>query len=147
MRLADGRADSVTPLTRQMVATMAAAVSEPLRSTLEATLDGKRADDAFPMLGALSRVLEPSLRHMVNPTVVRGGEKSNVIPSEITLDLDVRLLPGFGTEDVVPELQAIVVIADADAVADRLEAVGDGERILLPAGEVDRRRARGYGAV
>jgi acetylornithine deacetylase/succinyl-diaminopimelate desuccinylase-like protein len=98
----------VTPVTRQMVETMAAAVSEPLRSTLQATLDPKRADDAFPMLGALSRVLEPSLRHMVNPTVVRGGEKSNVIPSEITLDLDVRLLPGFGTEDVVPELRAIV---------------------------------------
>jgi acetylornithine deacetylase/succinyl-diaminopimelate desuccinylase-like protein len=98
----------VTTVTRQMVETMAGAVSEPLRSTLLATLTQERADAAFPKLGTLSRVVEPSLRHMVNPTVVRGGEKSNVIPSEIILDLDVRLLPGFGTEDVVPELRAIV---------------------------------------
>jgi len=39
------------------------------------------------------------------------------------------------------KLDAIVVIEDAEAVADRLEPVGDRQRILLPAGEVDHGRA------
>src|SRR5436853_5512099 len=40
-----------------------------------------------------------------------------------------------------PDLEAIVVVGDADAVADRLVAVGERERILFPIGEVDDRGA------
>ena len=35
------------------------------------------------------------------------------------------------------KLDAIVVIEDAETMPDRAEAVGNGERIFLPAGEVD----------
>ena len=35
------------------------------------------------------------LHNTVSPTIVRGGDTINVIPSEITLELDGRLLPGF----------------------------------------------------
>lgn len=41
-------------------------------------------------------------------TVVRGGEKVNVIPSEAVLELDDRLLPGFGPEDMVAELEDLL---------------------------------------
>jgi len=50
----------------------------------------------------------PLLRNTVSPTIVRGGEKINVIPCEITLDLDGRMLPGFTPEIMVKEVQAIV---------------------------------------
>jgi acetylornithine deacetylase/succinyl-diaminopimelate desuccinylase-like protein len=48
------------------------------------------------------------LRNTVNATIVRGGEKINVIPSEITLELDGRLLPGYSPDDMMAELRRIV---------------------------------------
>jgi acetylornithine deacetylase/succinyl-diaminopimelate desuccinylase-like protein len=38
---------------------------------------------------------------------VRGGEQINVVPGEVTLDLDGRLLPNFSPEQLVSELRAI----------------------------------------
>jgi acetylornithine deacetylase/succinyl-diaminopimelate desuccinylase-like protein len=43
-----------------------------------------------------------------NATLVQGGEKHNVIPSEITVDMDCRLLPGYTPDDAVAELREIV---------------------------------------
>src|SRR4051794_18678954 len=40
-----------------------------------------------------------------------------------------------------PELDAIVIVEDSEPVPDRIEAVGDRQRILAPAGQVDHRRA------
>ena len=42
------------------------------------------------------------------PTIVRGGEKINVVPSEIVVNLDGRLLPGFGPKDFMTELRPII---------------------------------------
>jgi acetylornithine deacetylase/succinyl-diaminopimelate desuccinylase-like protein len=39
---------------------------------------------------------------------VQGGQKVNVVPSEIHLQLDGRLLPGFKPADLIEELQAII---------------------------------------
>jgi acetylornithine deacetylase/succinyl-diaminopimelate desuccinylase-like protein len=39
---------------------------------------------------------------------VHGGEKINVIPSEVELQLDGRLLPGFTPDDLIRELKDIV---------------------------------------
>ena len=44
------------------------------------------------------------LRNTVNATIVRGGAKINVVPSEIELELDGRALPGFSPEQLVAEL-------------------------------------------
>jgi acetylornithine deacetylase/succinyl-diaminopimelate desuccinylase-like protein len=41
--------------------------------------------------------------------VVHGGFKTNVIPSEITLELDGRLLPGYTPADVQAELAQLLV--------------------------------------
>jgi acetylornithine deacetylase/succinyl-diaminopimelate desuccinylase-like protein len=50
----------------------------------------------------------PLLRNTVNATIVRGGEKINVIPSEITLDMDGRLLPGCSPDDLITELRPLL---------------------------------------
>jgi acetylornithine deacetylase/succinyl-diaminopimelate desuccinylase-like protein len=54
------------------------------------------------------RPLETLLRNTVNATIVNGGEKVNVIPAEIELELDGRLLPGFTPEDLISELHEAV---------------------------------------
>ncbi len=57
------------------------------------------------LLGPKGDKFKPMLFNTVNPTVIRGGSKINVIPSEISLQLDCRLLPGFTPEDLIKELR------------------------------------------
>ncbi|MFF1715979.1 M20/M25/M40 family metallo-hydrolase [Streptomyces sp. NPDC058268] len=46
-------------------------------------------------------------QHTANPTVIRAGHKTNVIPGEISVDIDGRLLPGtFTTDDFIAALKA-----------------------------------------
>lgn len=49
-------------------------------------------------LGPISRVVGATLRNMVNPTVLSGGYKVNVIPQTATAEVDARFLPGYEDE-------------------------------------------------
>ncbi|MEJ2716183.1 MAG: M20/M25/M40 family metallo-hydrolase, partial [Deltaproteobacteria bacterium] len=60
------------------------------------------------LLGERSRNIEPMLHNTVNVTIVRGGEKVNVIPSELEVELDGRLLPGFRPDDLISEIRDVV---------------------------------------
>ena len=62
---------------------------------------------------AAARLFDPLLHNTVNPTIVSGGHKINVIPSEIILRLDGRVLPGIAPEDFVAEVRALI---DDDSV-------------------------------
>jgi acetylornithine deacetylase/succinyl-diaminopimelate desuccinylase-like protein len=53
-------------------------------------------------------VFDPLLHNTVNATIVRGGDKVNVIPSEATVEFDGRLLPGFTADDMVRELGGLL---------------------------------------
>lgn len=48
------------------------------------------------------------LRNTANATLLRGGDQINVVPSEIELGLDGRLLPGFTPDDLISELKVIL---------------------------------------
>jgi len=45
------------------------------------------------------------LQNTVSPTILHGSSTINVIPSEVAVELDGRLLPGFGPDDLVSELR------------------------------------------
>ncbi len=45
------------------------------------------------------------LHNTVNPTVIRAGDKTNVVPSEATCELDGRILPGQTPEDLLREVK------------------------------------------
>ena len=96
-----------TPVRRQL-AGMRDALQEPLKSQIAALLDPERTDQALAEVGPLSRGLDAALHNTVNATIVSGGLKINVIPSEVRVQLDGRLLPGFGPDDMVNELRAVV---------------------------------------
>ena len=98
----------VTPVAREMIETMAAALPLPSRLVLRQLLKPSLSDRALALLGEKARVFEPLLHNTVNATIVHGGEKVNVIPSEILVDLDGRLLPGFGPEEMLAELRHII---------------------------------------
>jgi acetylornithine deacetylase/succinyl-diaminopimelate desuccinylase-like protein len=72
-------------------------------SDLEAALTQVEASD--PRLAAL---VEPMLGVSMTPTIVRAGEKINVIPSHAELQVDCRVPPEFGTDHVRGALNELV---------------------------------------
>jgi acetylornithine deacetylase/succinyl-diaminopimelate desuccinylase-like protein len=60
------------------------------------------------------------LRTTITPTVLRGSEKTNIIPQEASVELDIRLLPDQDTTEFRRALER--VIGDSTI---RLEAIGD----------------------
>jgi acetylornithine deacetylase/succinyl-diaminopimelate desuccinylase-like protein len=98
----------VTPVVEHWVNGIADALPSTRAAILRRLLDPKTADVAVRALGPHGRVFGRVLRNTVSPTIVRGGEKINVIPGEIELQLDGRLLPGFTPDDLVGELHDLV---------------------------------------
>ncbi len=103
----------------------------PLRRTLttENFIKGIAEEQSFPrsfvmkqLLNPLlsrwveKRVPDPGLRRMVGailrntfvPTVIQGGQKTNVIPSECTCQVDCRILPGVDPEMIKSEVQGLL---------------------------------------
>lgn len=102
----------VTPVMEQMLATLAENTEAPLDELLGKLSDPSQTDAVLEQLHEqglpMARMLESLLHNTVSPTVVRGGDKTNVHPSEITLELDGRLLPGYTYEDVQVELTELL---------------------------------------
>lgn len=60
------------------------------------------------ILGENGHIFNSILHNTVSPTILQGSTKINVIPSEVTVELDGRLLPGYHPDDMVAELHQIV---------------------------------------
>jgi acetylornithine deacetylase/succinyl-diaminopimelate desuccinylase-like protein len=97
----------VTEVPRQMIETLASELPEGGRELADALLDPARTDATLDALGDQAALFDPVLHNTVNATIVQGGEKVNVIPSEIRLELDGRLLPGQSPDDLFSELRAL----------------------------------------
>ncbi len=98
----------VTPIVRDMANAMAAASSPQLRIALRQLVKPSRAPAALRLLGERASTFAPLLRNTVSPTIVHASDKVNVIPSEVGLVIDGRILPGFGPDDLLAELRAVV---------------------------------------
>ncbi|MFF2329556.1 MULTISPECIES: M20/M25/M40 family metallo-hydrolase [unclassified Streptomyces] len=61
-------------------------------------------DAALPETGAYARVLHALTHLTISPNVVISGSKSNVIPGDGAIDVDVRLLPGQTGADADAEI-------------------------------------------
>ncbi|MCZ7529978.1 MAG: M20/M25/M40 family metallo-hydrolase [Acidimicrobiia bacterium] len=70
-------------------------------------------DDTLPI--GIARIAHSSMHTTVAPTVIHGGTKTNVIPDQVDLRLDIRTLPG----DNEPEVRAML----DDALGDLAGAV------------------------
>jgi acetylornithine deacetylase/succinyl-diaminopimelate desuccinylase-like protein len=84
-----------------------------LSDALPDEMTGLRRDlSDFGVDAALERLdrgtagmLDPLVRNTVSVTVVRGGEKVNVIPAEVVFELDGRIVPGQEVDDFLAELR------------------------------------------
>lgn len=91
-----------------MVETIAAALPFPRSAILRLLLAPRLSDRVLEVAGEQAALFDPLLHNTVNATVVRGGEAANVIPSEVAVELDGRLIPGQRPDALVAELHALV---------------------------------------
>ncbi len=98
----------ITPAAQHMLEGIAAKLPPPMDEFLRNLLDPAQTDAILDIMGDMGNLINPLLHNTVVPTIIRGGEASNVIPATITVDLDGRLLPGFTTDDILRELRAII---------------------------------------
>ena len=98
----------ITPPVKLLLEGMRDALDEPWKGRMAALLDPMKADAMLAEIGPLGRNLDAALHNTVNATIIGGGLKINVIPSEVHVQLDGRLLPGFGPQDMLRELRAVV---------------------------------------
>lgn len=97
----------VTPVVREFVERIAAELPRKDAIVLRSLLKPRLTDAALRLLGDNAATTEPMLRNTVNATIVRGGEKINVVPSKIVVELDGRALPGFTPDQLIAEVQTI----------------------------------------
>ena len=98
----------VTPPARLMIAGMAGQIGGLNGRLLGQLTNPSLTNWVLDRLGERGRGLDPLLHNTVSVTGLHGSDKVNVIPSEVTAELDGRLLPGFGPADMMTELHQIV---------------------------------------
>jgi acetylornithine deacetylase/succinyl-diaminopimelate desuccinylase-like protein len=97
----------ITPVARDMIGAISDAVPRQFALPLKALLRPALTDRALTAMGRHGAWFDPLLHNTANATIVSGGHKVNVIPSEVELELDCRLLPGLAPQDAIAELREL----------------------------------------
>ncbi len=97
----------VTPIVKDMVERIAGNVSLPERMVFKQILSPFFTDKIIDLMGERGGMFDPLLHNTVNITMVNGGDKVNVIPSEISFHMDGRILPGFRPDDMLSEIRQL----------------------------------------
>jgi acetylornithine deacetylase/succinyl-diaminopimelate desuccinylase-like protein len=91
-------------------ALLEAIFEEPFRGQegIRAGLDRVRAEQ--PLLS--DYLVEPMLGVTLTPTIFESGKKANVIPSEAEALIDCRVPPGYGKDEALRQLRAVIGAGD-----------------------------------
>ena len=123
----------VTPTAREMLAATAEALPPYERIALRGLVREPATNPLLRVLGRAAAPLEAILHNTATPTLIRGGETSNVIPTEISVELDGRVLPGQRPHDLVRELEDLVGdLADFELVEEEPSPPADPDLTLYP---------------
>ncbi|MFT4881908.1 MAG: acetylornithine deacetylase/succinyl-diaminopimelate desuccinylase-like protein [Salinirussus sp.] len=98
----------IVPPVEEMLEAIAAELDAETGALVRDLLDPGRTDEALATLDQEGGMVDALLHNTVAPTVVRGGDKENVIPGEVAVTLDCRLLSGQTATDLERELRATV---------------------------------------
>ena len=98
----------ITPPARMMVEAMASALGGVQGAILGQLTNPLMSNTVLNLLGERGRVFYPLFHNTVSPTILKGSNKINVIPSEVSVFMDGRMLPGFKPEQMLNEMRQIV---------------------------------------
>lgn len=118
-RLGNYRAPmALTPTVKQFLAVMAEENAEA-RQTLTFLLQNPdKGDEVLDMLAqkdkAMAEELRAMLRMTIAPTIIHGGVKENIIPSECEAVFDCRILPGQSTAEALNHIKELLKDVDLE---------------------------------
>jgi acetylornithine deacetylase/succinyl-diaminopimelate desuccinylase-like protein len=98
----------ITPPVREMLNKFATGLDGLTGPLMRQLLNPLLTNVLMSALGQRLSMFEPLLHNTVSPTMLKASDKRNVIPSEVVLELDGRLLPGFTAPDLERELGAVL---------------------------------------
>jgi len=123
----------ISSATRLMVEGMVEHTTGVAQRALRMLLNERTADAAFRLLPGQLGILEPVFRNTVSPTIVRGGDKHNVVPAEVKLTLDGRMVPASSPDEMADELRRIVgPDVGINYTVDGKPGVGEADLRLFP---------------
>jgi len=97
----------ITSPARLMFSAISSGLGGATGMLMASLLNPMLTDGVLNLLKDHGRLFAPLLHNTVTPTVLHGSDKINVIPSQVAVELDGRLLPGFTPDDLLREVQAV----------------------------------------
>ncbi|MCC6748103.1 MAG: M20/M25/M40 family metallo-hydrolase [Deltaproteobacteria bacterium] len=100
-----------TPVVQNFIEQVAALQKLPGRLVMPQMLNPRLSNVILSRLlpdKEQGRIFGALLHNTVSPTVLRAGEKANMIPGEAEATLDGRILPGQTAEDLLHEIREVV---------------------------------------
>lgn len=98
----------ITPPVSMMVEGFAEIMGGVQGKVLKRLLKSSATDKTLKLLGAGGTLFSPLLHNNINVTIVDGGSAVNVIPSAVTFQCDMRLVPGCSIEDGVEDVRSLI---------------------------------------
>lgn len=100
----------VTPVMRRLLESMGETFGERGLAAVRGALSEPSwgAIMGLPLDDDTKHDLRAMLANTAVPTMIRGGSQINVIPSEVSVDIDGRILPGVSPEDFRRDVQRVV---------------------------------------
>ncbi len=95
-------------ITRRYFEQLAKVEDDEIGKWMRALEQPERADLAAKHLSEASPMWNSMLRDTISPTMLQAGVRVNVIPSEATANLNIRLLPGHSIDELIGQLEKMV---------------------------------------
>jgi acetylornithine deacetylase/succinyl-diaminopimelate desuccinylase-like protein len=100
----------ITPVTSRMLEEMADAVGSPLGSVVRALSKESISGTVLRTLGDRAEAIGPMLRNTATVTHLAAGDRDaiNVVPAQAEANVDCRVLPGYGPDELLAELRPLL---------------------------------------
>lgn len=98
----------LTPAVKMMLTSISNALGGATGFAVRAMNSPLLADAIIGALGERGSIFAPLLHNTISPTSLKASDKVNVIPSETSIGLDGRLLPGYTPKDMENEMHALL---------------------------------------
>jgi acetylornithine deacetylase/succinyl-diaminopimelate desuccinylase-like protein len=100
----------ITPVAGRMLEEMADAVGSPLGSVVRALSKKSISGTVLRTLGDRAEAIGPMLRNTATVTHLAAGHRDaiNVVPAMAEANLDCRVLPGYGPDELLSELRPLL---------------------------------------
>ncbi|WP_436907764.1 M20/M25/M40 family metallo-hydrolase [Halosimplex marinum] len=98
----------IVPAVEMMIDRIADACEGETATKIRQLLDRDQTDEVLSSLGESATMFDALLHNTANTTGISCGDKANVVPDEVTVTLDCRLLPGQTEADLESELRDVI---------------------------------------